>query len=267
MYDISIYFYSHIPLVTIDIADKKPLLEFDIGAANVGIALTKDLIIEEHGIYSDRMEYSYDALGVQQNFKEDVIPTLKIDGLTLSNVRGTEYHPWGNLLGDYQYVLKGAIGISFLKSHLDYLVIDYKKGLMTLIKGYVPQYDLNSFVRMKYVYDRGLIKTELLINGILTSVLFDSGFAESMISDKHPLAKQSQDCLKNNSDEPTCQVVSTILSLPNGQQIGQCLFYLNNIPERFLDRIQAVLGYNYFMKNIVIIDFKHQYIYAKENNA
>jgi predicted aspartyl protease len=245
------------PIVKVKIGEKVLRLALDTGADKVFFAITPKALNEINVRYSTAIEKNLDAKGTLYKSRTFEIPEAKIGELQLNNVAATEE------LRDSPDDSEGIIGNRLFDNYN--VLIDYSQSHMILYPNTSLPFDLDLSQWTQISFKHEIIN--IVIQGKLRSqnkslrFCLDSGVVATNDEGKifgilQPKSLVAQDKVK---DAKTYTDYLTI----DGKDIGSMDFYLMDYAQPPVD---GFLGYNFFSKYKVFIDFTKQVMYIKANN-
>ena len=244
------------PIVNVKIGEKVLHLALDTGADKVFLAITPNVLNEINVRYSDAIEKNLDAKGNLYKSRTFKIPEVKIGELQLNNVTAAEE------LRDSPDDSDGIIGNRLFDNFN--VLIDYSQSHMILYPNTGLPFDLELSQWMPIPFKHEDIG--IVIQGQLSSqkrtlrFCLDSGAVVANAEGKplgilQPKSLTAQDKVK---DTKTYTDYLTI----GGKNIGLMDFYLLDYAQPPVD---GFLGYNFFSKYKVFIDFTKQVMYILGN--
>jgi len=242
------------PIVKVKIGEKVLRLALDTGADKVFFAITPNALNEINVKYSTDIEKNLDAKGTLYKSRTFEIPEVKIGELQLNNVTASEE------LRDSPDDSDGIIGNRLF----DYfnVLIDYSQSHMILY----PNTSLPSDLELSH-WTQISFKHEdigIVIQGRLGNqernlrFCLDSG-AVSANEEGKPLGLLRSNSLVAQDKVKDTKTYTDYLTI-GGENIGTMDFYFLNFTQPPVD---GFLGYNFFSKYKVFIDFTKQVMYIK----
>ena len=239
------------PIVKVKIGEKVLRLALDTGADKVFFAITPNALNEINVKYSTAIEKNLDAKGTLYKSRTFKIPEVKIGELQLNDMTATEE------LRDSPDDSDGIIGNRLF----DYfnVLIDYSQSHLILYPNTrLPDLELSQWTQISFKHeDIGIVIQGRLGNQERNlRFCLDSGSVAANEEGKplgilRPKSLVAQDKVK---DTKTYTDYLTI----DGKNIGSMDFYLLDYAQPPVD---GFLGYNFFSKYKVFIDFTKQVMY------
>jgi predicted aspartyl protease len=245
------------PIVKVKIGEKVLRLALDTGADKVFFAITPKALNEINARYSIAIEKNLDAKGTLYKSRTFEIPEAKIGELQLNNVVATEE------LRDSPDDSEGIIGNRLFDNYN--VLIDYSQSHMILYPSTSLPLDLDlaQWTQISFKHENIGIVIQGQLRNQNRSLRFclDSGVVAANEEGKifgilQPKSLTAQDKVK---DTKTYTDYLTI----DGKDVGSMDFYLMDYAQPPVD---GFLGYNFFSKYKVFIDFTKQVMYIKANN-
>jgi len=245
-----ITFKGGFPIVNVKINNNPISVLFDLGAANIGLSLSKK-IIEQNGLslrYTGTEKKLHDSQGRSAVVKEFVIPKIQLGNFILTNINGSEYHPfpWGAPGPPPEEVTHGVIGLGLI-SHFN-VIIDYQHEKLILIKNdHCPdEYSLRAWKQIHFIFNKNIF-TPVRLNDKKNNrliLLWDTGAPFNFI--KSGILNQSG-------------IVDLII---DDQSLNHVMFTIQSMEGLPAD---GVVGAPFFRDHIVYIDFDKKILGIKDD--
>jgi hypothetical protein len=244
------------PIVEVKIGEKVLHLSLDTGADQVLVAIKPIALKGTNVKYSNASEKNFDATGILHKSRTFEIPEVKIGELQLNNVAARED------LRDYDDS-DGIIGNRLFDSFN--VLIDYSQSQMILYPKTSLPFDLElaQWTQISFKHeDIGIvIQGQFGKQPKNLRLCLDSGAVATneegkpfgLLRSKSLTAQDRIKDIKTYTDDLTI----------DGENIGTMDFYILDFAQPPVD---GFLGYNFFSKYKVFIDFTKQVMYIKAKN-
>ncbi|WP_371362420.1 hypothetical protein SRRS_35680 [Sporomusa rhizae] len=245
------------PIVKVKIGEKVLRLALDTGANKVFFAISPNALNEINVKYSTDIKKELDVKGNLYKSRTFEIPEVKIGELQLNNVIATEE------LRDSPDDSDGIIGNRLF----DYfnVLIDYSQSHMILYpNSSLPSaLELSQWTKISFKHeDIGIVMQGRLGNQerILRFCLDSGAVAANEEGKPLPLGLLRSNSLAARNKGKDTKTYTDYLTV-DGKNIGKMDFYFFDFTQPPVD---GFLGYNFFSKYKVFIDFSKQVMYIKE---
>ncbi len=242
------------PIVKVKIGEKVLRLALDTGADKVLFAITPNALNEINVRYSTAIEKNLDAKGTLYKSRTFKIPEVKIGELQLNNVTATEE------LRDSPDDSEGIIGNRLFDNCN--VLIDYSQSHMILYPNtsLPSDLELSQWTQISFKHeDIGIVIQGQLSNEKRTlRFCLDSGAVVANEEGK-PLGILQPKSLVDQDKVKDTKTYTDYLTI-DGKNIGLMDFYFLDYAQPPVD---GFLGYNFFSKYKVFIDFTKQVMYIK----
>jgi hypothetical protein len=247
------------------IIDSIPLKLFlDTGNPGASIDLTTKTLEKIEVTYTGETKTTMNYQADEFEGREYILPRVKIGELEFTNIHANEHRP--------QSSSDGAISFKFLQNYN--VLIDLPNRNMRLYKlGYLPKYLRHQSWIPVNAFDRGGFTLSLKLDGVEEDFIFALDNAAIALDDEQKpygmirLKSSFGDYLEKNGliipneDDPAIVGIFNTSDLKlHGIKIPDLDFMVVDYkyPER-----DGLLGYNFFIKHPMFIDFKNDMLYVK----
>lgn len=255
---VPLIFKSWSPTIFVTIEKIKIPLQFDLGAANIGISLSPNILKNLKKVkYTGHTRTVRDSQGRKAILQEFILPDVQIANLKINNMKGIENHPfpWGSPGVAPEDVKNGVIGLGIVTKFN--MIIDYKNRKLILIKGnnYPSHYNIDSWQKIPFTMN-GNIVTNVKFGNKQIKLLLDTGVQFNLIK---PIPKVSGDirpCPKNiadilGMDANHCKEITANVT-KDKSRLNKMTFYITSLQGLPVD---GVIGEPFFKNHIVYINF------------
>ncbi|MFC1793208.1 hypothetical protein ACFL3Q_06435 [Planctomycetota bacterium] len=239
-------------------------LFLDTGNPGASIDLTTKTLKKIEVTYTGETKKTWDYKADEFEGREYILPRVKIGDLEFTNIHATEHK--------MQRFSDGTISFKFLQNYN--VLIDFPNRNMRLYKlGYLPKYLRHQSWTPVNAFDRGGFTLSLKMDGIEEDFIFALDNAAIALDDEQKpygmirLKSSFGDYLEKNDliipkeDDPAIVGIFNTSDLKlHGIKIPNLDFMVVDYkyPER-----DGLLGYNFFIKHPMFIDFKNDMLYVK----
>jgi hypothetical protein len=252
---------AYIPVII----DSTPLnLFLDTGNPLASIDLTTKTLEKIEVTYTGQTKKTRDYQGNVFEGREYILPRVKIGDLELTNIHATEHK--------MQSSTDGTISFKFLQNYN--VLIDFPNRNMRLYKlGYLPKYLRHQSWTPVNAFDLGGFTLSLKLDGVEEDFIFALDNAAIALDDEQKpygmikLKSSFGDYLKKNDliipkeDDPAIVGIFSTSDLKlHGIMIPDLDFMV--VDYKYPKR-DGLLGYNFFIKHPMFIDFKNDMLYVK----
>ena len=255
---------NNLPTVIVDFQGKKTPFILDTGAKSA-LHLPMALInkIPNKTENAEKMKFN-DLTGDTKEVKSFIVDKLKLGSFIFNNVQVLEYKSWGLFMlndrtktdHDKEEIdaEKSLIGLGLFKDYV--LTINYPENKITIsddIKG-SDNLNKNWFSIPFYLNNYGLVIN--LFDGLKNyKMILDTGAAVSIIKEKSlsPFSKKLT--------IPKYNFRYTALEMADLDSVKVEAIIINSLPDVF--EPDGILGSNFFLENIVKIDFKNKQMWIQ----
>lgn len=256
-----------LPSTEISIQGKTIPVLLDTGAwGKAEVALSKRALRNVHVNFTNEQE-CYEAVDGSHCERIFIIPELKVGEFTLKNVKGTLMKKlWGsdNTFRETEASLNGVIGHKLL-THFNVL-LDYanNKVIFYRLDAKPAKYDLTKWTSIPF-HDN--LQSDLKVNGKSLKISWDTAAAPSIIkSSATDYFKLKASPCPSNLPSYLCsrhsqRVNTDIFATHTGKNLPQTWFLVSNLPPEA--PFDALMGSNFFEKNLVFFNFQQNKVYVK----
>jgi len=249
------------------VIDSIPLnLFLDTGNPGASIDLTTKTLEKIEVKYTGQTKKTQDYQANEFEGREYILPRVKIGDLEFTNIHATEHKMKSSS--------DGTISFKFLQNYN--VLIDFPNRNMRLYKlGYLPKYLRHQSWTRVNAFDLGGFTLSLKLDGVEEDFIFALDNAAIALDDEQKpyglikLKSPFGDYLVKNEliitkeDDPAIVGIFSTSDLKlHGRKIPDLDFMVVDYkyPER-----DGLLGYNFFIKHPMFIDFKNYKLYIKIN--
>jgi len=232
---------NNLPNIEVEVDTLKVPLLFDAGHFS-SITLSPTIINKLNVKYTGDYITCYDIKGNKLKAKELILPKLSIGNFTLSGVRGQEE------IFDENWVppnTNGVIGLGILDQFK--LIIDYRDSVVTFMPDSIfpKQYNIESWDKLNFDYNNYGISTSTKIDGKRHKLIWDTCAQFSKLKTNY---KDSNNVIKKEGR----YFLNALSFIIDNNNFGPFEFILMDLRLPF----DGVIGYNFFARNLVYIDFE-----------
>ena len=249
----------NLPLIMINYQGEKIQMILDTGS-NIALHLPMDLInkIPNKMENSEKIR-SVDLLGNITEIKSFVIDRLSLNSFVFKNVKVAEYKKWGLIISSDQTNKsentnedKYVIGLGLFDDYV--LTINYPESNITISN------DISTYLNPNWIAipfdlnDEGLVVK--LSDGVKNyRMVLDTGATVSIIKEKSlsPFSKKLT--------IPKYNLKYTALEMADLDSVKVEAIIIDSLPDVF--EPDGILGSNFFLENIVKIDFKNKQMWIQ----
>ena len=255
---------NNLPTVTMDFQGKKTPFIFDTGAKSA-LHLPMALInkIPNKTENAEKMKLN-DLTGDIKEVRSFIVDKLKLGSFIFNNVQVLEYKSWGLFMlndrtktdHDKEEINaeKSLIGLGLFKDYV--LTINYPENKITISDDIKVSDDLNKnwFSVPFYLNNYGLV-INLFDGSKNYEMILDTGAAVSIIKEKSlsPFSKKLT--------IPKYNLKYTALEMADLDSVKVEAIIIDSLPDVF--EPDGILGSNFFLENIVKIDFKNKQMWIQ----
>ena len=254
----------NLPSVTMDLQGEKTQFILDTGsksALHLPMALINKIPNKTEN--TEKMKFN-DLTGDTKEVKSFIVDKLKLGSFIFNNVQVLEYKSWGLFMlndrtktdHDKEEIdaEKSLIGLGLFKDYV--LTINYPENKITISDDIKVSDDLNKnwFSIPFYLNNYGLVIN--LFDGLKNyKMILDTGAAVSIIKEKSlsPFSKKLT--------IPKYNFRYTALEMADIDSVKVEAIIINSLPDVF--EPDGILGSNFFLENIVKIDFKNKQMWIQ----